>query len=155
MLLHDTEFWYHSSMNEIPECFYRVSVKALVLSESRDKLLICKEENGKWELPGGGLDWGASPQEDLRREIKEEMGLEVVKVADNPSYFVTKKSSRGFWFVNILYETELSSLDFTPSDECVEIRFVDMEDIKEMELFGNAQKVVEMFKVENHKNKLL
>ena len=52
-------------MNKIPECFYRVSVKALVLNETRDKFLICEEESGVWELPGGGLDWGATPQEDL------------------------------------------------------------------------------------------
>jgi 8-oxo-dGTP diphosphatase len=137
-------------MNEIPECFYRVSVKALVLNETRDKFLLCKEDNGTWELPGGGLDWGSSPQEDLPREIKEEMGLEVTKVADNPSYFVTRKSLKGFWVVNILYEAELNHLNFTPSDECVDIQFVDKEVIREMKVLPSTQKFAEMFKVENH-----
>jgi len=31
-------------MIEIPECYYRVSVKALILNETRDKFLICEEE---------------------------------------------------------------------------------------------------------------
>jgi len=138
-------------MKEIPECFYRVSVKALVLNETRDKFLICKKESGTWEFPGGGLDWGATPQEDLRREVKEEMELEVAKIADNPSHFITGKSlNRGIWYVNVLYETVLSSLDFTPSDECIEIRFVDKEDIKELKVFPSVQKLAELFKVENH-----
>ena len=41
---------------DIPECFYRISVKALVLNEARDRFLITQEEDGRWELPGGGLD---------------------------------------------------------------------------------------------------
>jgi len=141
-------------MNEIPECYYRVSIKALVLNETRDKFLICKEESGIWELPGGGLDHGMTPQEDLPREIKEEMGLEVTKVADNPSYFITDKTiNRGEWFVNVLYETELVDLDFTPSDECIEIKFVDKEDIKELKVFPSVQKLAEMFDSQNHISK--
>jgi len=138
-------------MNEIPECFYRVSVKALVLNETRDKFLICKKENGTWELPGGGLEWGATPQEDLPREIKEEMELEVTKMADNPSYFITGKSlNRGIRFVNVLYEAELSGLDFTPSDECIEVRFVGKEDIKDLKVFPSVKELTEMLKFGNH-----
>jgi len=77
-------------MDTVPECFYRVSVKALVLNETRDKFLICQEENGMWDLPGGGLDWETKPQDDLAREIHEEMGLNIIKVAERPSYFTTR-----------------------------------------------------------------
>src|SRR6056297_3298410 len=113
-------------MHELPERFYRVSVKALILNEARDKFLICKEDNGKWELPGGGLEWDASPQEELPREIREEMGLEVTWMADQPCYFFTfafeRHIGRG---ANVIYETTVNNLDFIPSDECVEIAFVD------------------------------
>lgn len=43
-------------MAEIRNRFYRVSVKALILNETRDKFLLCKQGNGVWDLPGGGLD---------------------------------------------------------------------------------------------------
>ena len=67
--------------------FLRVSVKALILNEDRDKFLICKKENGVWELPGGGLDWDAEIKAELAREIQEEMGLETTWVGDSPLYF--------------------------------------------------------------------
>ena len=136
---------------EIPDCFYRVSVKALVLNKTRDKFLICEEESGFWDLPGGGLDFGMTPQEDLPREIQEEMGLPVTKIADYPSYFVTEKKTRKEeWKACVLYETELAHLDFTPSEECIGIRFVDKNDVENMNVFTCVKKIAEMFKPENH-----
>jgi len=138
-------------MPEVPECYYRVSVKALVLNETRNKFLICEEENGVWELPGGGLDWGATPQEDLPREIREEMGLAVTSVAAHPAYFITDQTiNRKVWFVNVLYETTLENLDFTPSDECINIQFVNKDDLQNIKAFPSVMKLAEMFRPENH-----
>jgi len=128
-----------------------VSIKALVLNESRDKFLICKEESGVWDFPGGGLDWGATPHEDLRRELREEMGLEATWIADNPSYFATcQNHDKTIWVANVIYETKLESLDFTPSDECVEILFVDKHVLKDMNVFPTIIQVAEMFDQSNH-----
>lgn len=32
---------------------------------------------GKWEFPGGGVEWGESPEEALQREMQEEIGCNV------------------------------------------------------------------------------
>lgn len=133
-------------MNQIPDCYYRISIKALVLNETRDKFLLVKEPDGRWELPGGGLDWGVSPEEDLQREISEEMGLTVTWMAANPSYFVTDQTVHsGTWYANVIYEAELEHLDFTPSDECVEVRFFSMAETEEVEVFPNVAKFVKQF----------
>jgi ADP-ribose pyrophosphatase YjhB (NUDIX family) len=138
-------------MNEARSPYYRVSVKGLVLNEVRDKFLLCEKKTGVWELPGGGLDWGMTPQEDLPREIAEEMGLTVIKVADNPCYFMTSPNLKmEIWVVNVVYETELEHLNFTASDECVNIKFVNKNDIGSMNVFPTIQKLAEMFKPENH-----
>lgn len=136
---------------EIPECFYRVSIKALVLNESRDKFLICEEEGGTWDLPGGGLDWEAKPQVDLAREIKEEMGLAIKWVADQPCYFVTEKHVKlNLWKANVIYETELEHLNFVPSEECVSVRFVNKEEVMNLNTFTGVKTLAEQFRLENH-----
>ena len=137
---------------DIPECFYRISVKALVLNETRDKFLITQEENGMWELPGGGLDWGETPQSDLPRELMEEMGLKASWIADHPSYFFTvaHATKPGLWVCNVVYETTLENLDFTPSDECVAIDWVNKDTAAEFDLFPNVPKLLELFDPSRH-----
>jgi 8-oxo-dGTP diphosphatase len=141
---------------ELPNCFYRVSTKALILNEERDKFLVCYEEAGFWELPGGGLEWGTTPQDDLAREIKEEMNIEVAKVASKPSYFLTGRQTLNpdVHIVNVVFECEVVDLNFTPTYECTEISFIDKSFIDKMEISDGVLKLSEVFNPENHPNKL-
>lgn len=138
-------------MHEIPNGYYRLSVKALILDESKTKFLLVQEDNGKWELPGGGLDWGGLPAVGLAREIKEEMGLEVMKVSPNPSYVTTApRDSDGRWVVNVLFETTVYDLNFTPSEECVAIAFVTKEEAEKLDLFITVREFLKVFNPTNH-----
>jgi 8-oxo-dGTP pyrophosphatase MutT (NUDIX family) len=59
--------------SNIPDCFYRISIKALVLDKD-GKFLLCREDDGRWEFPGGGYEYAEmTPQKCIVREIKEEM----------------------------------------------------------------------------------
>lgn len=116
--------------NNIPDCFYRVSVKALVIDE-QGRFLLQKEARGVWDLPGGGLDFGEEPTAALRREVAEEAGLEVLSMDKHPSYFVTAHGKRfDVWFANIIYKAKFSDITkFVPSDECVEMRYFSAQEV--------------------------
>lgn len=138
-------------MTEIPNNFYCTSMKALILNETKDKFLICKKETGVWVLPGGKLDYGESPQEGLRREITEEMNIETTHIAHNPSYFITGQTLRTkTWVANAVYETTLAHLNFTPSDECVEIRFINKASASDLFLFPIVTTLLDQFNPINH-----
>ena len=123
---------------------YRISVKALVLNDE-NKFLLVKEDNGLWELPGGGLDFGEDPRKGLEREISEEMGLKVTYVSDEPVNFITWKSGN-VWKANVIYRASLEDLDFVPSDECVEVRFFTVEEALKEKLFSNVKKFLNNYK---------
>jgi 8-oxo-dGTP diphosphatase len=61
----------------------RVRVSAYALLQDHGRILLCRlsEEvsgwSGYWTLPGGGLEFGESPEEALVREVREETGLEI------------------------------------------------------------------------------
>jgi ADP-ribose pyrophosphatase YjhB (NUDIX family) len=135
--------------------YYRVSAKALVLDETKAKFLLMRQDNGVWDMPGGGLDWGEKPHECLTREIDEEMGLKVRKIATQPSYFLggyQVSPESDLWVVNVVYEAELESLDFVPSDECQEIRFVSALELVDMEnIPPTVQELAEQFNSQKHK----
>jgi len=69
----------------LPENDYptvKVDVRGFVLNDS-DEILMAKESvDGRWTIPGGWADIGDSPSEAVRKEIKEETGLdaEVVRL---------------------------------------------------------------------------
>jgi 8-oxo-dGTP diphosphatase len=130
---------------EIPNTFYRVSIKGLILDETRTKFAIVLEDNGWWELPGGGLDWGESPEACLKREIYEEMGLHVVQVNPSPSYFLTGKNMKDHWTLNLVFEIKVRDLHFTPSEECQELRFVSPEEAKALHAFRTVTELAELF----------
>lgn len=53
----------------------KLDTRAAIFRE--DKILLVKENNGKWSLPGGWVDVDVSVKENTIKEVKEEAGLDV------------------------------------------------------------------------------
>ncbi len=59
-----------------------VSVGALILNDKGEIFLSkrsknCRNERGCWEIPGGGVKFGEKLKDAIRREMKEEYGIEI------------------------------------------------------------------------------
>jgi len=126
------------------ENYYRVSIKGIVI-DAKHRILLSLEDNGMWEMLGGGLDHNEDPIACLKREISEETGLTVTYVAPSPKYFVScKRLNSEYYMANVIYEIKLNNLDFTPSDECRELRFFTTEEMKQVQLFPNVEELLKL-----------
>ena len=138
-------------METIPNWFYRTSAKALILNEEK-KFLLTREEKW-WELPWWGLEFWETPQDWIKRELEEEMWIQAKKVNETPSYFLTTQKKNGVRIANVIYETKIDLndlLNFKPSDECLEVKFFDVEEAKKEELFPNVEEFIKIFDPNNH-----
>ncbi|MDB5185148.1 MAG: hydrolase [Candidatus Saccharibacteria bacterium] len=134
----------------IPPNFYRISIKGIAIDDT-GRFLLSKEDNGKWEMLGGGLDYGEDPIDGLKREIKEETGLTVTYVSPSPKYFITcPRHDNDTFIANVIYEIKLENLDFTPSDECQELKHFNVEEAKQLDLFPNVEALLKIYNVNFH-----
>ena len=62
--------------NEIGYQTPKIDSRAAIFKD--DKILLVKESNGTWSLPGGWVDVDLSVKENIIKEVKEEAGLDVV-----------------------------------------------------------------------------
>ena len=138
-------------MEQIPNWFYRVSVKALILDENKRFLLVMEEK--WWELPWWWLEYWETPQEWIKRELYEEMWINVISVKDNPSYFITTKKDNWVWIANIIYGVQVDVneiANFKPSDECLDVKFFDINEAQNEKLFPNVREFIRYFNPLNH-----
>lgn len=53
----------------------KIDSRAAVIKDNR--ILLVKEANGNWSLPGGWVDVNLSVKENIIKEVREEAGLDV------------------------------------------------------------------------------
>jgi len=136
---------------DFPDSFYRVTVKALIFKDN--KILLIRESaklSGKWELPGGGLDFGEDIHNGLKREIEEEMMVKVKNIEERPMYAWTWKyeNQRNLdWYYSLVlgYKTELESFEFKLTEECEEIGWFSKEDLENIELDSQINGLKKVF----------
>jgi 8-oxo-dGTP diphosphatase len=62
------------------DTWHSVSVAGVITDDHGRALLIQRRDNHRWEPPGGVLELGETIPDGLRREVREETGLEVEPV---------------------------------------------------------------------------
>ncbi|MEO8637331.1 MAG: NUDIX domain-containing protein [Candidatus Taylorbacteria bacterium] len=139
-------------------------VPAVIIYNSEGKFLIVKRSSrlkifpGKWHVPGGGLSMddymnlpSSSPKQKqwyyvieraLRREVREEVGLEIGK----PTYLldVAFILPNGVPVIVLTYYAKYASGKFKSSEESVEMAWVSASEAKKYDLIEGIAGEIEM-----------
>jgi 8-oxo-dGTP diphosphatase len=97
------------------------------LIQHANTLLICQRRRGaafelKWEFPGGKVEPGETPAEGLRRELREELGIDAEIGAER---YRTRHHYAGKYIVELIFYDVLTFRG-TPQNHAFEqIRWVD------------------------------
>ncbi len=133
----------------------RYGAYGIVLKDSNILLTLKKSGpyKGLWGLPGGGIEFGESPEETLKRELLEETALAVIRseffsIATSNCEYDKNGERCHFHHIGIIY-TILESItvpDLIPEDE---ERWVALLDIDLTQLTPFATKAIEFFDLQH------
>jgi len=127
-------------MDNTENLFFQVSVKGLFF-DKQGKLMMVQEKDGVWELPGGRVQKGENLTETLKRECLEEMGLECEVLEKQPSVVYSTIDRKGLPRLMVCYKVRFKSLEFTPTEECVDIKFWSKDEIRELKKLPQTEKL--------------
>lgn len=113
---------------------FRIALKAYIVNDSGEVLLVKETGRDAWDLPGGGMDHGETIHQALARELKEEIGYE-----NDFSYQPLAVDDPHLLHGLDVYQTRLimrvlpESMEFTEGIDADEIAFINPEAFTESE----------------------
>ncbi len=127
----------------------RVGCSAAIFDAKREKVLLTRRtDNGRWCLPGGGMESGESAAEACEREVWEETGLKVrvmrlIGVYSNPDQLVVYNDGNKAFMVVLSFEAEIISGELGLSNETTEAGYYSLVEMETMPMHGQHKSRVE------------
>jgi 8-oxo-dGTP pyrophosphatase MutT (NUDIX family) len=127
----------------------RVGCSATIFDQKREKVLLTQRtDNGRWCLPGGGMESGESAAEACEREVWEETGLKVrvtrlIGVYSNPDQLVVYPDGNKAFFVVLSFEAEIIDGELGLSNETTAFGYYSPVEMENMPMHGEHKQRVE------------
>jgi len=119
-------------LSKLPSPFYRGTIKAIILDDKK-RLLVGRgeETSDKWEIPGGGFEHDESLEECVKREIREELGVDIARV-EKVAFVYRGKSVHGWTVLRVAVPVQLKNYDFK-FGVMTEAKFVTKEELMSLD----------------------
>lgn len=110
------------------QSFIHPAARILIENEAGDILFIRRTDNGRWGLPAGSLESGETIEACIRREVREETGLElthleVIGISSDPEAELTRYPN-GDEIQYFVIEFFAQSWEGVPQANCDEVSAV-------------------------------
>jgi len=127
----------------------RVGCSATIFDQNREKVLLTQRtDNGRWCLPGGGMESGESAAQACEREVWEETGLKVrvtrlIGVYSNPDQLVIYPDGNKAFFVVMSFEAEIIGGELGLSNETTAFGYFSLKEMESMPMHAQHKGRVE------------
>lgn len=118
----------------------RTGCSAIIFDEKREKILLTRRaDNGRWCLPGGGMDTGEAAAETCIREVHEETGLNIeivrlIGVYSSPDFVIEYADGNRWQIVALSFEGKILDGELILTDETTEVGFFTLAEIATMDV---------------------
>lgn len=129
-------------------------VLAIIQNEQGEILLARRNEpeveyaHDKWELIGGGIEFGEDPEAALKREVREEAGVDVQIIRLLPKIIthLWNLTDKQHQIIMMCYECKTIGGELKPGldQEIAELKYVPLEEIKNYDTLPNVYEAAQL-----------
>jgi ADP-ribose pyrophosphatase YjhB (NUDIX family) len=123
---------------------HSVSVAGIITDHHGRALLIQRRDNHRWEPPGGVLELAEGIHDGLRREVREETGLDAEPITLTGVY---KNVTQGI--VALVFRCKVMGGHLTTNDEVTAFRWADQSDVASLMVEAYAIRVLDALRFES------
>lgn len=125
----------------------KVATKGIIARDGKILMPRDHRDASRWDLPGGRINAGENIEMGLRREIQEELGVDVsFKRMIYSEQLVHTGEGSSHLFITCEVTMENPAQPFrVPSEELAEVRWVDKDTIKELKTYDNCMRAVNSY----------
>lgn len=124
---------------------HSVSVAGVVVNDQGQVLVIQRRDNGEWQPPGGVLELNETVEEGLRREIREETGIEI---SIGPLTGIYKNMRLGV--IALVFRCSPRGGRLQSSDETQQVLWMSLDEVERAINPAFAVRILDAFNETNH-----